>query len=71
MAEPAQVPKVWSALLPWLGEGKLKPVVFERVFNGLDEVKEALTVLGSRGSYGKVVVSLANEESGDEVRAKL
>ncbi|KAJ3374744.1 hypothetical protein GGF31_006641 [Allomyces arbusculus] len=71
MAEPEQVPKVWNALLPWLGEGKLKPVVFERVFQGLDEVKEALTVLGSRGSYGKVVVSLANEVSDDEVRAKL
>ncbi|KAI9222309.1 hypothetical protein BC828DRAFT_33447, partial [Blastocladiella britannica] len=54
--EPATVVKVWTQLLQWFEAKQLSPVVFPRSFVGLESTLDALTCLGSRESYGKVVV---------------
>lgn len=42
-----------------IDEGKLKPIVYdEESFEGLDSVGIALQKLGSRGTWGKVVVDI-------------
>ncbi|KAJ1994508.1 hypothetical protein H4R33_000214 [Dimargaris cristalligena] len=61
--EPERVPEVWGVLLPWLAQRQLKPVVFPRVFHGLDQVGSALDTIASRESYGKVVVKVADPAS--------
>jgi NADPH2:quinone reductase len=42
-----------------IDEGKLKPIVYdEESFEGLESVGKALQKLGSRGTWGKVVVDI-------------
>jgi NADPH2:quinone reductase len=52
--EPARVPETFGALFQLYTEGRIKPVIFARY--PLDRIGEALTALGSRKTYGKVVV---------------
>jgi len=40
-------------------EGKLKPIVYDdEKFDGLESVGKALQKLGSRGTWGKVIVDV-------------
>jgi NADPH:quinone reductase len=42
-----------------IDEGKLKPIVYDQEsFEGLESVGRALQKLGSRGTWGKVVVDV-------------
>ncbi len=52
--EPARVPEVFAALFRMYEAGAIRPVIFERY--PLERVADALQALGSRRTYGKVVV---------------
>ncbi|KAI8324473.1 zinc-binding alcohol dehydrogenase-like protein [Martensiomyces pterosporus] len=54
--EPERVPEVWGALFKMAEEGKIKPVVWEPIFYGLDKTKDALRAIANRETYGKVIV---------------
>jgi NADPH2:quinone reductase len=42
-----------------IDEGKLKPIVYdEESYEGLESVGKALQKLGSRGTWGKVIVDV-------------
>ncbi|GAA5900906.1 hypothetical protein JCM6882_005974 [Rhodosporidiobolus microsporus] len=65
--EPDAVPVVWNALLRLFEEGKVKGIVFEKVFGGLEAVPEGLRALGARETWGKAVVRVRE----DDKKAKL
>lgn len=53
--EPVSV--VWNGVSKLVKEGKLKGTeLTDEIFVGLDRVKDALTALSGRGTWGKVVV---------------
>jgi NADPH2:quinone reductase len=52
--EPARIGETFDALFALLAEGKIKPLVYRTY--GLDELPDALAALGSRKSWGKVIV---------------
>jgi len=53
--EPARIGETFTALFELYAQGKIRPVVFGRY--ALDELPAALEALGSRRSYGKIVVT--------------
>ncbi len=53
--EPERVPEVFAGLFELYEAGKIKPVIFERY--PLDQVPAALEALGSRRTYGKVIIT--------------
>jgi NADPH2:quinone reductase len=53
--EPARIGETFAALFDLYAQGKIRPVVFGRY--GLEELPAALEALGSRRSYGKIVVT--------------
>jgi len=54
MYEPARIGETFDALFGLLAAGKIRPLVYKTY--GLDELPEALAALGSRRSWGKVIV---------------
>ncbi|CAG8469375.1 5660_t:CDS:2 [Funneliformis caledonium] len=54
--EPERIEEVWNDLLNLLASGKLKSVVYEKIFFGLDSVKDGLKAIASRKTYGKVII---------------
>lgn len=62
--EPATIATVWQGIMDLVKEGKLKGTEYsDEEFVGLDRVKDALLALGSRGTWGKVVVKIPQEGS--------
>lgn len=59
--EPDRVLETWGALLEMIEEGKLKPVVYERIFQGLEGVPAGLSALANRKTWGKAVVRVQPE----------
>lgn len=55
--DPAAVAEVWSGAHKMLADGRVKPINFEREYS-LAELPDALSALGSRKTYGKVVVRI-------------
>ena len=53
--EPERIPETFDALLKLFESGKIKPVIFNSY--SLDELPAALSALGSRKTYGKVIVN--------------
>ena len=50
---------MWEGIYKLISEGSLKPIVYdEEKFEGLESVGKALQKLGSRGTWGKVVVDV-------------
>ncbi|GAA5821789.1 hypothetical protein JCM11251_001025 [Rhodosporidiobolus azoricus] len=66
--EPDAVPAVWNALLKLFEEGKVKGIVFDKVFGGLESVPEGLRALGARETWGKAVVRIRGEEEGKKAK---
>ncbi|PFH62824.1 hypothetical protein XA68_11836 [Ophiocordyceps unilateralis] len=63
--EPDMVPKVWEAIMRLVAEGKLRPSVYDHDrFVGLESVKDALTALATRRTWGKVVITIPPQETG-------
>jgi NADPH2:quinone reductase len=53
---------VWQGLFKLIDEGKFRGTVFtDKEFVGLESVPDALKSLGSRGTWGKVVVKVPQE----------
>jgi NADPH2:quinone reductase len=60
--EPEEVERVWDGIFKLIDEGKFKGTVFaDKEFVGLESVPEALESLGSRGTWGKVVIKVPQE----------
>jgi NADPH2:quinone reductase len=57
--EPARIGETFAALFRLYDAGKIKPVIFRRY--RLEEIADALVALGSRKTYGKVVVVPTND----------
>jgi NADPH2:quinone reductase len=53
--DPGRIPEVFGALFDLYAAGKIAPVIFKTY--GLEELPQALEALGSRKTYGKVVVA--------------
>ena len=53
--DPKRIPEVFGALFDLYAAEKIRPVIFKSF--SLDEVPAALEALGSRASYGKVVIT--------------
>jgi NADPH2:quinone reductase len=52
---PERIPEVFGALFDLYAAEKIRPVIFKSY--SLEEVPDALEALGSRGTYGKVVIT--------------
>ena len=52
--QPERMRAAYDGLFELLGEGKLKPVIFDRY--ALEDLPKALGALGSRATYGKLIV---------------
>ena len=62
--DPETVEEVWKALFNLMSKREFSGTVFsDREFVGLESVSEALQVLGSRESWGKVVVKIPQDTS--------
>jgi NADPH2:quinone reductase len=48
----------WTSELLSIGLGKLKPIVYERVFKGLEALPEGLKALSERATWGKAVLQV-------------
>jgi NADPH2:quinone reductase len=53
--DPKRIPEVFGALFDLYAAGQIRPVIFKSY--SLDEVPAALEALGSRQTYGKVVIT--------------
>ncbi|KAF3939827.1 hypothetical protein ABW19_dt0204129 [Dactylella cylindrospora] len=60
--EPSQIAPVWKGIFDLIEQGKFKPTVYAQKFKGLENVGKALKALGARETWGKVVVSIPEEE---------
>ncbi|KAG0229054.1 hypothetical protein BGW42_001823 [Actinomortierella wolfii] len=54
----ATMAEVWKSLLNMFAERRLVPIVYEKVYQGLDQVKVGLNDLASRKTFGKAVVAI-------------
>ncbi len=64
-AEPAAVPLVHRGVADLVARGRFRPTVFaDREFVGLESVPDALAALGSRDTWGKVVVRIPQQPGG-------
>lgn len=61
--ERERIPEVWAALLQLVREGQLRPVIFEKIYKGLESLPEGLKALGSRGTWGKAVLRIKDDDS--------
>ncbi|GAA5952297.1 hypothetical protein JCM21900_000478 [Sporobolomyces salmonicolor] len=61
--EPSAVPAVWGALLELFKQKRVKGIVFDKVFEGLESVPEGLRALGARETWGKAVVRVKMEKA--------
>lgn len=60
--EPETEAKVWVDLFSLIKQGKFRPTVFtDKEFIGLESLPEALKALGSRGTWGKVIVKVPQD----------
>lgn len=62
--EPETVSVVWKGIFDLIDQGKFKSTTFsDQDFIGLESVPRALVALGSRGTWGKVVVKIVDDNS--------
>ncbi|KAJ2509269.1 hypothetical protein GGH95_006408 [Coemansia sp. RSA 1836] len=61
--EPERIPEVWNALFKLAEDGLIRPVMFQPIFYGLDQVKDALKAIAHRETYGKVIVKPAESSA--------
>ena len=53
---------MWEGIYKLIDEGKLKSIVYDdEKFEGLENVGKALQKLGSRGTWGKVIVDVKSD----------
>lgn len=59
--DPEKIAQTFSAIEQMYVDGKLRPVVYGVV--SLENLKLGLQEIASRKTYGKLIVSIANEEA--------
>ncbi|KAH8906195.1 NAD(P)-binding protein [Coniochaeta sp. PMI_546] len=59
---PEEKARIWRELWPLIDEGKIRPVVYDEVYKGLESVPRALKDLEERKVWGKAVVQVDQEE---------
>lgn len=60
--EPETIVTVWKDIMDLVKQGKLKGTEYsDEQFVGLERVKDSLVALGSRGTWGKVVVKIPQD----------
>ncbi|KAF7792365.1 hypothetical protein EIP86_003402 [Pleurotus ostreatoroseus] len=60
--EPQHIPEVWKALLDLLSSGRVKPVVYTKVFP-LEKTGTGLQALESRKTWGKVIIRIRDADT--------
>lgn len=60
--EPPHVKTVWHDLLALFSSKKLVPLVYDKVYDGLDAIAEGLHDLETRKTWGKAVVRVRRED---------
>ncbi|CAO3666807.1 unnamed protein product [Umbelopsis vinacea] len=60
--EQESIPKVWSALLDLFDSGKLKPAIYNKVYN-LQTIPEGLKAIANRETFAKVVARVSGPDS--------
>ena len=61
--EVETVGEVWKGIFRLIEEGRFRGIIYkDRTFVGLERVKDALVALGKRETWGKVVVSVKEDE---------
>ncbi|KAK5047938.1 hypothetical protein LTR84_006127 [Exophiala bonariae] len=69
--ETETVKEVWKGIFDLIASGKLKGITYtDKTYKGLETIPAALTALGARDTWGKVVVELGENE-GEDARSKL
>ena len=69
--EKETVSKVWKGIFDLVNSGKFRGITYsDQQYQGLEAVPDALVALGSRATWGKVVVEL-DENEGEDGRSKL
>jgi NADPH2:quinone reductase len=64
--EKETVPKVWQGIFDLVNSGKFRGITYtDQKYQGLGSVPEALAALGSRATWGKVVIELDEKEGED------
>ncbi|KAJ3099736.1 hypothetical protein HK100_004839, partial [Physocladia obscura] len=70
--EPAIVQRTWDGVFRLFEQNKnVRPLLFAQRYYGLRSVVDAMENLGSRKTYGKVVVDIQREEENSRGVAKL
>ncbi|KAJ9107062.1 hypothetical protein QFC19_002932 [Naganishia cerealis] len=59
--EPPHVETVWRDLLALFASQKLVPLVYDKVYDGLDSVADGLHDLETRKTWGKAVVRVRKD----------
>lgn len=59
--EPSRQEPVWKELLDLLSQKRLSPVVYDKQYNGLEEIAGGLDDLEKRRTWGKAVVKLRDD----------
>jgi hypothetical protein len=67
--DPRRAFEIQHAVAKLLSDGKLSPVTFEPIYEGLDSVSRGLGDIETRKTWGKAVVRVRNEQ-GDVILAK-
>ncbi|QRV94160.1 Zinc-binding dehydrogenase [Ceratobasidium sp. AG-Ba] len=57
------VPSVWKALFELFESGRVKPVVFSEIYQGLDQVSKGLGDLEQRKTWGKAIVQIKSNSN--------
>ncbi|KAI8873706.1 NAD(P)-binding protein [Ramicandelaber brevisporus] len=61
--EPGKLNPTWQGIFELVNSGKVKPVVYEKVFYGLESTVPAIDELLARKTYGKIAVVVNKEGS--------
>ena len=69
--EPATIPVIWKGIFDLISKGQFRGTSYsDQTFEGLESVPRALQSLGGRETWGKVIVTLEDDE-GEEPRSRL
>ncbi|KXJ86931.1 hypothetical protein Micbo1qcDRAFT_152478 [Microdochium bolleyi] len=61
---PEEKARIWDSLWPLIRSGKIKPVVYDRAYLGLESVPAALVDIASRKVWGKAVIQVDPADDG-------
>lgn len=64
------VEEVWSRIEELIAKGQFRQMSFERRWKGLRNVREGLVALGGRGTWGKVLVDVVDDDEEEEGEGK-